>query len=89
VSVLLTSAFLALGIVVGRWWAVALPLAVWPLYYLGLHLAGPGLEGDWWLGFLVVTATSAALAALGVLFRRLGWGHRGRRGAAGEGTAPR
>jgi hypothetical protein len=76
VIVALTSAFLAAGIVVGRWWFVAVPFVFWPLWYAGLHVLGPGLEGRWWLGFLVVTGASAALAALGVVARRSGFGRR-------------
>ncbi len=75
--VLVVSAFLAAGILVGRWWFVAVPVVLWPLWYVGIELTR-GLGDGWWLGFLVVSGTSTALAALGVLLRRHGFGYRGR-----------
>jgi len=80
VIVAVTSLFLGLGIVVGRWWVVAVPLVLWPLWFAVEHWRGAA--GDlWWLGFLVVLGVSTALAALGVLLRRSGFGHRGHRSA--------
>jgi hypothetical protein len=75
VIVLVVSAFLAAGILVGRWWFVAVPLVLWPLWYLGIELTR-GLGDAWWIGFLVVTAASVSLAALGVFVRRQGFGYR-------------
>jgi hypothetical protein len=77
VIVAVTSAFLVVGVFVGRWWFVAVPLAFWPVWYAVEHARGA--TGDlWWLGFLVVTALSVGLAALGVALRRSGFGHRDR-----------
>jgi hypothetical protein len=80
VIVAVTSVFLFLGIFVGRWWIVAVPLVLWPVWFLVQWQWGAGLGEYWWLGFLVVTGVSLALAALGVFLRRSGFGHR-RRGA--------
>jgi hypothetical protein len=87
VIVLVVSAFLAAGILVGRWWFVAVPLVLWPLWYLASDLVGAGLGDAWWVGFLVVTAASVALAALGVFVRRQGFGYRPRSGRPPSGLS--
>ncbi|HVM16081.1 MAG TPA: hypothetical protein VM290_00675 [Gaiellaceae bacterium] len=78
--VAVTSLFLFLGIVIGRWWIVAVPLVLWPVWFLVQWRWGAGLGDLWWAGFLAVLLSSLALSALGVSLRRAGFGHR-RRGA--------
>jgi hypothetical protein len=60
----------------GRWWAVLVPFAVVPAFYLGLDEGwwGYGLGDSWpyaMLGVLVaaVTATAVAVAIRGVIDR--------------------
>ena len=69
VAILLVG-FPAVGFLAGRWAALALPLAGWPLFYAGLN---PGWwldgTGDGWeraavgLTFVGVTTTAVAVAA--------------------------
>jgi hypothetical protein len=79
VIVAVTSLFLFLGIFVGRWWIVAVPFVLWPVWFTAGHVVGDGLGELWWLGFLAVTVVSVGLAALGVFLRRSGFGRRNRR----------
>jgi hypothetical protein len=79
VIVAVTSVFLFLGILVGRWPIVAVPFVLWPAWFLVDWRWGDGLGDLWWLGFLSVLGLSVGLAALGVVLRRSGFGHRSRR----------
>jgi hypothetical protein len=45
VIVAVTSLFLFLGIVIGRWWIVAVPLVLWPVWFLSsLALSALGVS---------------------------------------------
>lgn len=71
VTIALLVAFPLAGVLLRRWSAVLLPLAGWPLFYLGLHEGwwGAGL-GDGWqyaagallLAGVLTTALAVALA---------------------------
>lgn len=66
---ILIALFVTLGIAavpVGRWWALVLPFAVWPVYFLGV-------AQDWWVyalgdGWLaaLVTIVVLSLASFGI-----------------------
>jgi hypothetical protein len=70
VGTLLVAVALA-AVVIGRWWALLIPLAVWPIYFLGvtrgwwLHGVGDG----WEYGAMAIILFSLGLVALGVLLR--------------------
>ena len=59
------------GALIGRWWALLIPLAVWPTYFLGVDHEwwGHGLGDGWQFGFLLVVAISLAAVAIGVGLR--------------------
>jgi hypothetical protein len=69
--------FAAVAFVTNSWWTLALPLIVWPLYFVGLHAEwwGSGDIPDGWEGGLVLAlVTGPPAAAIGVLARRWsGW----------------
>jgi hypothetical protein len=68
------------GLLLNRWWAVLLPVVIWPLYVLGLHQSwwGSGVGDAWQYAPALVTLTSAAAVAAGVGVRRSAVGSRAR-----------
>ena len=72
-TVLVSLAAGLLGAIVGRWWAVAAPLLVWPLFFLGLGQGwwGSGLGETWGLALGLLMVLGVAAAAAGVLVRKL------------------
>ena len=65
------------GALIGRWWALLVPLDVWPIYFLGLGMGwwGYGVGDGWQFGFLFVVAFSLVAVAIGVGIRRMPRGH--------------
>jgi hypothetical protein len=65
------------GALIGRWWALLIPLVAWPTYFLGVAYEwwGYGLGDGWQFGFLLVMAISLAAVAIGVGIRRMPRGH--------------
>jgi len=66
-TVLLVAVPLVVGLLIGRWWAVALSLISGPLYLIDFHSREPG--GDElaaWFVIALFTAINAAPLALGV-----------------------
>lgn len=59
------------GVVVGRWWALLIPLAVWPTYFLGLTQGWwlYGVGDGWEYGAAAIMVFSIALVAIGVVIR--------------------
>lgn len=70
---LIALAFAPVGLLIGRWWAVGIPLIGVPLFFLGLHQGwwGSGVGETWGaaLGLLMVFGVVAAAA--GVILRKL------------------
>jgi hypothetical protein len=64
--------FLVLGFVVGRWFVLAVPVAFWTIFFVGVGagLWGSGFGDAWELAVLFVVAAAVAAAAIGVLLRR-------------------
>ena len=71
--VLFSLAFGPVGLLIGRWWAVGVPLLFWPLFFLGLHQGwwGSGLGETWGLALGLLMVFGAAAAAAGVLLRKV------------------
>jgi hypothetical protein len=61
----------ALGLAFGRWWTLAIPIVVWPIYFLGLVLEwwGYGVGDGWQVGGLTIIAISVTSVAAGVAVR--------------------
>jgi hypothetical protein len=69
--------FATIGFLTNSWWALLVPLVVWPLYFAGLHAEWWG-SGDipdgWESGLVLALVTGPPASAFGVLARRLsGW----------------
>jgi hypothetical protein len=70
---------LTLGFAIGRWWALAVPIALTGLIFLGVDRDwwGGGLAEGWEAGFAWSTTVGLALAGLGMVaslgMRRLRW----------------
>ena len=65
------------GVLIGRWWALLIPLVAWPTYFLGVanEWWGYGLGDGWQFGLLLVVAISLAAVAIGLGIRVLLRGH--------------
>lgn len=61
------------GAAIGRWWALLIPVVVWPIFYLGVAQEwwGSGLGDGWQFGLLIVLTISLAAVAIGVALRLL------------------
>jgi hypothetical protein len=66
------------AMVVGRWWALALPFVVVPLLYLGLGRGwwGAGLGDGWEFAMVGVWALAVGAASVAVAVRALARSHR-------------
>lgn len=66
------------GAFVGRWWALLIPLAVWPTYFLGLTQGWwlHGVGDGWAYGAAAIVVVSLGFVALGVVLRKLAEQHR-------------
>jgi hypothetical protein len=65
-------AFPVLGLLVGRWTALAFPLVGWPLYFLGLTEGwwGYGVGDGWQYGAVMLTAVGVVTTAVAVALAR-------------------
>jgi hypothetical protein len=68
--------FVAVGIMVGRIWAVLLPPAVWGLFYLGLQRGwwGAGVGDGWQYIMVFIILVSLAATVVGLVVRRVAIG---------------
>jgi hypothetical protein len=68
------------GLLLNRWWAVLLPVVIWPLYVLGLHQSwwGSGVGDAWQYALAAVMLMSVAAVAVGVGLRRIAAGRHAR-----------
>jgi hypothetical protein len=71
--VLISLAFAPVGLLIGRWWAVGVPLIGWPLFFLGLNQGwwGSGLGETWGLALGLLMVFGAAGTVVGILLRKL------------------
>lgn len=78
--------FAAIAFGMNRVWTLLVPLGVWPLYALGLHLGlwGTGLSDGWQYGLVLVLAAGVMSAAVGLTARRLFDHERGKRNQRNE-----
>lgn len=61
-----------LAIVIGRWWILLLPVAVWALYFFGSYFGWWGVVGDYWyVAMLGHIAVGVAVVAVGLALRWL------------------
>jgi hypothetical protein len=76
--VALLIAFPVAGWLAGSWWAIALPLVGWPLFYLGLGQGwwGYGLGDGWQYAAALLTAAGAVTTVLAVALARAVRGRR-------------
>jgi hypothetical protein len=70
--VALIIAFPVVGLLAGRWIALALPLVGWPLYFLGLTKGwwGYGVGDGWQYGAVLLTAIGVLTTAVAVALAR-------------------
>lgn len=75
-AVVVSALLVAVGLsaaVVGRWWTLLIPLAVWPTYFLGLTEGWwlYGVGDGWEYGAAAITVLSVGSVAIAVSLRKL------------------
>ncbi len=60
-----------MGALIGRWWALLVPVPIWAMYWGGLLAGvwGAGVGDGWQYGAAALLLVSIAFAAAGVLIR--------------------
>lgn len=67
--------FVLVGVLVGRWWVLIVPLTVVPLLYIGTDQGwwGYGLGDAWQAAMMVFLAFALLITAAAITLRRIVW----------------